>query len=221
MAQKPPTRPPRAAAPYRPPSAAERRRSLGTTCLVLAVLELLYCLQKLATQMFGGAIVGAQRSFLPTAQGVPTERILAAAKHLSQQIAPFEVARTLPFLAATAVLLWIALRLREGDPRALSTARTWALAAFVPVAISLVVQVVWVLPPTMEYQREIMKSLPTFSGADPAQSVEVQEMVSSMTAISAAAGVVIGAAVLSAWPIVLFVWAGRLLREARPGPVAE
>jgi hypothetical protein len=193
---------------------AQRYRTLGTTCLVLGLLEVLYCVQRLLSQLFRGSIVDAQRSMIPGVPGGPnTQAIMDAAREMMDRIALWESLRTIPFLVATGFLLWIALRLREGEARALFAARRWVLGAFAAIAVGVVIQVVWTMPAMAEYQRKIMGSILPIAGGDAASSVDVKEIVESIGALSVVLGVVGGTLVLSAWPIVLYVWSGRLIRE--------
>ncbi len=174
MVQPPP--PPAAARPMLSP--AQRYRTLGTTALVLGILELLYCLQRLLAQLFRGSIADVQRSMLPDVPGGPDmQAVMDAARDLTAKIALWETLRTIPFLVATGFLLWIALRIREGDARALFTARRWVLAAFAAIAVGVVIQVVWTLPAMAEYQRRIVGSIAPLAGGD-ATPVDVKELVS-------------------------------------------
>ncbi len=141
---------------------------------------------------------------------------LDAAHALALRTAPWEIARTVPFLLATGLLLWIAVRLRQGDARALFVARQWTLAAFGVIAVSLLIQVVAIVPPTMEYQRQVVETIPTVTAGKGAAPFDVKQMMSSMMVVGAVFGVVTGTLFLSAWPVVLRVWAGRLIRETLP-----
>lgn len=212
MVQPPP--PPAARRPMLSP--AQRYRTLGTTALVLAILELLYCLQRLLAQLFRGPIAEAQRSMIPELPGPNMQVVMDAARDLADKIALWESLRAIPFLAATGFLLWIALRLREGDARALFTARRWVIAAFAAIAVGVVIQVIWTLPAMAEYQRRIAGSIVPLAGVGAEAPVDVKELMSSIGTLAAVMGVVGGTAVLSAWPIVLYVWAGRLIRETLP-----
>jgi hypothetical protein len=201
---------------------AQRCQALGTTCLVLALLEMLDCVQKIATQLFSRTMIEGQRSLFPTKpHGPPMGAMLDAAQQMAARIAPWEIARNLPYLAASVMLLLIANRLRKGDLAALATARQWVFAAFGVIAVSLLIQIVAVVPATMDYQRSIVESLPATPGGKGAPPFDVKQMVSSMTVVGTLLGLVFGTAFMSAWPIVLFVWAGRLLREARAQAQAE
>jgi len=197
-------------------SPAQRYRTLGTTCLVLGILEVLVCVQRLLAQIFRGPLTEAQRNLIP---GVPernTQAIMDAAREMTDKIALWESLRTIPFLVVTGFLLWIALRLREGDARALFAARRWVLGAFAAIAVGVVIQVVWTMPAMAEYQRKIMGSVLPMAGGDAASSVDVKEIAESVGALTVVLSVVGGTLVLSAWPIVLLVWSGRLIRETLP-----
>jgi hypothetical protein len=183
---------------------------------VLAILELLYCAQKLVSQIFSHSMIEGQRSLFPTTpHGPPMNAMLDAAQALSRRIAPWEIGRTLPYVAATVLLLLIAIRLRRGEVAALVTARQWAFAAFGVVAVSLLIQIVAILPATMDYQRVIVESMPAAPAGTGAPPFDMKQMMSSMTLVGTLVGLVMGTAFMSAWPIVLYVWSGKLLRQAR------
>ena len=96
---------------------AQRYQKLGTTCLWLGLLELGYCLLRLASQLLSGAMMQAERSLFPsTPHGPSASGVLDAGQAFTRQVAPWEAARTIPFLLATCLLLRIAQRLRRGTP---------------------------------------------------------------------------------------------------------
>jgi hypothetical protein len=196
------------------PTPAARYRQLGTTSLVLAILELLYCVWRLLTQLFSESINAASRALVPQAPNGPSVKdMMDAARDFGQRIAVWEAVRTIPFLVATGFLLWIALRLREADARALFTARTWTLWAFGAVAVSLAIQITFTVPATMEYQRRIAAMMPSIPTGENGPPIDMKEMMSSISSVSLIFGLVLGTALAAAWPIVLRVWAGRLIRE--------
>lgn len=191
----------------------KRFETLGTVALVLSIGELLYCAWRLMSPLLSSAVLQAQRSMAPTTAGVSMAKVTDAAQVFMVRIQLWEAVRTVPYLVATGVLLWIALRLRKGEEKALTAARIWSLGALGAVAISLVIQIVITVPATMEYQRavvELMPGLPT-GGAAP---FDVKAMTSSITMISSIIGVILGTMFLAAWPIVLYFWASKLGRDA-------
>ncbi|APR87200.1 hypothetical protein A7982_12549 [Minicystis rosea] len=195
-----------------PPSPAKRLEALGTTCLVLSIAELIYCIYRLVSPLFSKAMLNAQRSFVRGS--FPTSGVMEAAEHFMKTIAIWEALRTIPFVVATGFLLWIALRLRKGDGAALQSARTWALAALGVVVVSAAIQLFITVPATLEYQRTIANSV---LAATPAGSAtppfDVKQVTSMVTMIATIAGLVMGTVFSAAWPIVLYVWAGKLARE--------
>jgi hypothetical protein len=209
--------------PGAPPAAAttpltKRFETLGNVSLALGALELLSCVQRLIGPLFGKAILDFQRNIMPkTPHGPSFDEILDAGKDLMNKVTLWEAVRAVPFLIATSVLIWIALRLRKADAGALRAARTWSLAALGVVVLSTLIQIFVTIPATMEYQRALVKtmtSLPTRGGAAP--PFDMGEMMSKMTIISSLIGLVVGVVFLSAWPIVLYVWAGKIQKDAAP-----
>jgi hypothetical protein len=194
----------------------QRCRSLGTVCLVLGILEIVFCGQKVLLQLLSGPIRAATRGLMPSATHGPSPAMLAAAEALAHRTVPWEIARTVPFLVASVVLLFIARRLRAGDLDALGAARQWSLAALGVVALSVLIQIVAIVPATLEYQSKVVDLLPPASGTK--GPFDVGPMMSSMTTIIVVMGLAMGALFMSSWPVVLYVWAGRVQRDARQPP---
>lgn len=69
------------------------------------------------------------------------------------------------------------------------------------------------MPATLEYQRHLVDSLPAMPAGAGTPPIDVKSFTSSVTAISVMLGLAGGIVFLSAWPIVLYVWAGQLIRE--------
>jgi uncharacterized membrane protein YqjE len=210
-----------AAPPLRPmPLPAERYKKLGTTCLVLAILELVYCLWRLVGQLLTTPIMKAERTMLPSSpHGPRMNDVWDAAQELSHRIAPWETARTIPFALATGFLLWIAIRLRRGDGAALFAARKWVFAAFGVIAVSLLIQIAVVVPATMDYQRHVADAMPVVSHGSAPPPLDMKKFMSNMTVFGTVFGLVIGTVFVSVWPVILYVWAGKLIRETSPGAV--
>lgn len=195
---------------------ATRCASLGNVCLVLGLLEIVYCGQKAIVQLLSGRIVAAERVLLPKAPHAAPAAMYGAAQDFARLVAPWEIARLVPFVLASVVLLFIARRLRAGDVSALGTARQWAVAALGVVALSALIQIVAIIPPTLEYQRRVVELLPPPPHGRAAPPFDIGRIVASATTFGAVMGLAMGTVVLSVWPVGLFVWAGRLRRDA-PG----
>lgn len=195
---------------------AARCRTLGTLSLVLAILEIVYCGQKVVFQLMNSRIIAAERTFLPKTRGM-SPAIYTQANELARRVVPWEIARMVPFVVASVVLLFIARRLRAGDLAALGVARQWVFAALGVVGLSLLVQIVAIVPPTMDYQARMVELLPPTPKGAP---FDMGPMVSSMTMVGTVMGLAMGTVILSVWPIVLYVWAGRLQREPRVVPAS-
>lgn len=194
-----------------------RRVLLGNVSLALAILDLLYCLYRLLMPFLSRSIVGFQREMMASTSGPNMSEMMDVAQKFADRIAPWEALRTVPFIIASAVLLWIAIRLRRGDGEALRTARTWAFGAFGAVAISLLIQVLVIVPATLDYQHEVMgmmlKTMPAGRSGSP---VDVGAIAGSITLASTVVGVVMSTLGLLIWPVALLIWTGRLTRETPP-----
>jgi hypothetical protein len=187
--------------------------TLGTVCLVLSIIELLYCLQRLLSPLLTRNVLEMQKVLFRTLPSAPpTNPIMDAAETFMARIAVWEITRTVPFVLCTGFLLWIAIRLRRGDARALVAARTWMAFALAAVLVSALIQILFTVPMAMEYQRHVMEAMPAMPGAA-AAPFDVKTMTSTITMVSTIAGLVLGTLFLSVWPVVLFVWAGRLVRD--------
>ena len=182
---------------------------LGTIALVLGVIQLGQGLTMLANLVSPPTTPSWTKDMLTRDAPDPeaARRVVEAADRLNATLARIEPLRALPFCLASAFLIAIAIRLRRGDPAALRSARSWVGAAFAVLAFSVLVQVQKTLPPTMEYLREYVAVTPQ---PDPS----LRPMMESMIGFGAVAGVVLRTAIMAVWPILLFVWSGRLLREA-------
>jgi len=196
----------------------ERRcASLGNLCLVLGILEIGYCGQRVILQLLNDRIVRAERAFFPSGAHPPPAGIYSEAEAFAHRVAPWEIARTVPFVVAAVALLFIAHRLRQGDLAALGAARQWALAALGVVAVSLLVQIIAIVPATMDYQARVVEMLPTPPhGKAP---FDVGQFTSSMTIVGLGFGLAFGAVGMSVWPVIFYIWAGRLRAEAAAQPV--
>jgi hypothetical protein len=198
-----------AAAP--PPS---RYGTIATVSLVLAIGEIVYSLWRLASPLFSHALLEAERRALPTTKSGPSfAKMTNAAEAFAAKIQVWEAVRTAPFLLASVVLLWIALRLRKADAKALVAAKTWALVALGVVVFSLLIQIVVTVPATMEYQRVVVDMIPTMPKGASAPPFDIKQMTSSITIASMLIGLVVGTAMVTVWPIGLYFWAAKLLRE--------
>ncbi len=190
---------------------AARCRTLGTLSLVLAILEIVYCGQKVVFQLMNSRIIAAERAYMPKTPGM-SPAIYTEANELARRVVPWEIARMVPFIVASVVLLFIARRLRAGDLAALGVARQWAFAALGVVGLSLLVQIVAIVPATLDYQARMVELLPATPRGAP---FDMGQMMSSMTMVGTVMGLAMGTVILSVWPIVLYVWACRLQRDAR------
>lgn len=208
--------------PGAPPGAmassfTKRCETLGNVSLALAALELLSSVQRLMAPLFSKTILGFQRSIMPKPKHGPSfDDIMDSATGMLDKITVWESVRAVPFLVATCVLGWIALRLRKADPAALKAARTWSLAALGVVAFSAVIQVLVTIPAQIEMQTAIGKSMSKLPAGASAPPIDMGAMMTQIGLISGIIGLLVGVVFLSAWPIVLYVWAGKIMKDA-PG----
>src|ERR1700678_1795889 len=107
--------------------------SLASTCLALSVVELVFCGQRIVSSAFGGARMRLP-SGMPGKGAAELDRMKGLLGGVMTRLAVWESVRVIPFVAATGVLLWIAIRLRRGDATAVAAARRWPLGAFAAIA---------------------------------------------------------------------------------------
>ncbi len=192
---------------------AKRFGTLGTTCLVLGILDILFVVQKLVSAALTSQMLALQGKMMPaTTPGMPA--VMSAAQDFATKIALWEALRALPFGVASGFLVWIGLRLRRGDRDALFTARVWTWWAFGVVAASALLQVVVTIPATLEYEQRIMSALPlpSKSGAP----FDMKKFMDGWMLASTIIGLVIGTVFMAAWPLALRLWSDRLLRDTAP-----
>ena len=190
-----------------------RWRLLGNVSLVLAILDLLYCVIHILTPYLSRPLLDFERKFLATTpHGPDMGGLMDAAEKYTARMAPWEALRTLPFMIASCILVWIAIRLRRGDSDALRTARVWAFGAFGAVAVSLLIQIVVIVPATIEYQHEIM-GLMFKTPAGSKAPFDIGAVAGSTALASLMVTVVMGALGLSVWPAAMLIWTGQLIRE--------
>lgn len=212
---------PGAAPPYGlgPPGPPADRRliSLGTTCVVLAVLEIIWCVLK-ALYTVAQTAQFAKSSAPPSMPGMPDmSKVTEAAEDFTREMVLWESVRMLPFLVASIALIVVGNRLRAGRREALRSAQTWVVGALAAILASAALQLLVIIPATMAYSRKIMdlmlSGVPGGAGATP---VDFKGVMSTMTAVTSYLGVLLGAAFLALWPVVLWFWAVRIQRDAAP-----
>jgi hypothetical protein len=209
--------PPAGAPPAAPVAPLVKRyETFGNVSLALAALEGLLCVQRMFSPLLTRSAFGFQRSLMPkTRGGPPIDEIMDAAQKLGQSIAVWEAVRAVPFLIASAVLGWIALKLRKGEPAALHAMRKWTFAALGVVLLSTVIQALATVPATMEYQKAVVALMPA-SPPGAAAPFDFGAFMSTFTLAITIAGLIAGAVFMSIWPIVAYVWAGKLIKESAP-----
>jgi hypothetical protein len=205
--------------PYRAPYGVQRPlgsriHSLGTLSLVLAILELLYCAVRVGSAALSSAVIEMQRSAMRAMPPEATQGLGAiqdVAQGFARRMMIWELVRLFPFVVATAFLMWIALRLRKGDTTALRAARTWMFGALGAIVLSLLIQLLVTVPLAAEMQSRMLGVLNTNGKGPPIDT----SALAGITEVFTVATMGFGAMVLSTWPVVLYLWAGRLSREAQ------
>jgi hypothetical protein len=207
--------------PYRGPYGVPRPlgsriQSLGTLSLVLAILELLYCAVRVGSAALSSAAIEMQRAAMRAAMPPEATQAMGAmqdvAEGFARRMMVWDLIRTVPFVVATSFLLSIAVRLRKGDTTALRAARTWMFGALGVVVVSLLIQLLVTVPLAAELQSRMLGVLNTTSGKGPAIDTSAFAGITEVFAIASAG---LGAMLLSTWPVVLYIWAGKLSREAQ------
>jgi hypothetical protein len=200
---------------------AQRFSSLGTVSLVLAILELLYCFWKLCSAALVSSILAAPLSLGGSAPPPsPLPAMMSTASEFASKLALWEAARSLPFAVASGFLIGIALRLRRGEREALFTARAWVWWALGVIVISVALQLFVILPMTLEYERRLMSGFPSIpSSGGGAPPIDIGHFMDTWTLISTGISLIVGTMIFATWPIVLRVWADRLLRDTAPEEV--
>ncbi len=200
-----------------PPQKEKSLDSIGTACLALSALELVYCAEHVVSQLLGALQMKGPLAGWP---GMPhagpaeaqLDRMKDAIGGVMTKLAVWEAVRMIPFLVATSFLLWIAVRLRRGDATALHAARKWTLGAFAAIAVSLAIQLLVTMPMMTDAFGRFFASFPGSSSVfdDP-----LLHTVMRVGTLVVTAG---GALFMSVWPIVLLLWSGRLIERLAPPP---
>lgn len=210
MIQTPPQAqyiPPASALPGGTPPQADRDlASLGTTCLVLAVLDILYALYKVAMSALSLFFMRSALSSPAPPSSAP-DPMLALTERYMLTASLTEMGRMVPYLLASGVLIAIAFRLRQGQAEALRSTRLWAWCALGVVVLSVIVTAAITLPLTLELQEAVARQFPTGSAPSPGGSWELLGMLSGLIQM------VVGAVIMSIWPVVLLFWTDKLQRQ--------
>ncbi len=192
-----------------PTSADKRIKTLGTTALVLAILDLVWCLYKIGSAAISVPMMAFQRKMVPPASpGTPAgfEQLFEDMQENMVTLAAWDAARQVLFAIASAFLVYIALRLLRSDASALSLAQTWTWGAFAVIVVSIGIQAAVIYPMQMDYL-ERMQEFIASSGPMPSGFGSTIEAFSLVSIIVTLVG---GTIVMAVWPIVLRIWADRL-----------
>jgi hypothetical protein len=200
----PPAYPSPNATPLTPAAAFDKKvRLLGTVALVLAILKLLF---------FGYRILRS----LATLIGLDTEPTRGLSRSLALGLAAYrtttaigDAVRAIPFIAVGVLLIFIALRLQRGDVSALSSLRKWFFWSLGAVGISTCIQVFVIIPTTLQWEIKAVGAIPSLPFFD------VKGMATAIVAATLVFALLFGTFLRLVIPVVLYVWAGRLLAEQK------
>jgi len=196
-----------------------RLGAIGTASLALAVLEVLYCIQVITTAALLGPILDLHRKVIGSRlfSGAAVRGAIAAssaaARDFAAIISSWELVRALLLGAAAASLLIIALRLRRGERGALSTTRAWALGSLGVMGSSALIQLIRTIPAISSYQRQLMTLAREATRGASSPLLDVPRLMDVSITAAIGLSLFVGIALFAVGPLVLGVWADRLLRD--------
>lgn len=190
--------------------------SLSTTAIVLCCAQLASFLYSIGAGLIS-ITAGHFLAGVSTTGAGGIDATMEEMRRFMQRMAVIDMARTLPFAICSIVLLVFAFGVRRGRLESLRKARTWVWFALAVVCLSLCLQLFVTGPMMSAYQRSLFARVGATGGSE--GGVDMFNLFASV-------GVIIGpifwSAVWCVWPIVLRIWADRLIREVPnpPGQVA-
>jgi hypothetical protein len=193
--------------------------NLGTWSLVLGILELLFCFYKLVSAALSSSIMAMNRSLLgaaPTPPPAPLSGMMASVEEFTSKIALWEAIRALPFAIASGFLIGLAVRLRRGDRSALFAARIWVWFALGVIVLSVGLQLFVIFPLTLEYTRRLTSAMSSASTVGGKPVFDFGGVMDTMTLVSTGISLIVNTLFFAIWPVVLRLWADRLIRETTP-----
>ena len=170
---------------------------LGLVSVLLALFEIGWFGYKLIGALIAGVLDHAQRALLPGAVPPQVASSVARVTETIRKLAAWELVSLTPIGFMSAALAIIAVGLMMDRPWWLTAARVWCCGAYAALVVSLSIQVFVLAPQIAEVQRFVDKHLAA-SGAR--SSVVVPTMLP----------MIVHAMVLGLWPLILFLWAGRM-----------
>jgi hypothetical protein len=202
-----------------PASLQKRCASLGTTFMVISIVELAYGVLALVGPLLRRPMLELQRGMFSDASPPAMGAMLGAGEDFMNRIALWEALRAVPFAVTAALLLRIALRLRKGDASALRAAQRWVPWALGAIAVSLAIQAMVTVPATLEYQRKLLDVMPMPSArGGGALPIDIQRMTSAITTVSVIFGAAMGGLFWVIWPVTLHFWTRKILRDTGATP---
>jgi hypothetical protein len=195
----------------------KRVRFFGIFMLVSALAYLFLCVIRIASQLVMGPLLQVYFTWLESmAPAVKLSRMMGPMMTFMEKIAVWEILRTVPFAIAAGWLIFIARRLMRSERLALRTIRTWCLATVGPIAMSIAIQLIFVVPATLAYTAAITKTMPSTApaGTPGGPPFDVSIFMSSMTNAATGVGIVLGAITIALFPIGVYIWSSKLDKDA-------
>ena len=178
-------------------AASNRMLPLGLVSVLLALFEIGWFGYKLIGALVAGVLDHAQRALLPGAVPPQVASSVARVTETVRKLAAWELVSLTPIGFMAAALAIIAVGLMMDRPWWLTTARIWCCGAYAALVVSLSIQVFVLAPQIAEVQRFVDKHL---ASSGTRSSVVVPTMLP----------MIFHAVLLGLWPLILFLWAGRL-----------
>jgi hypothetical protein len=204
--------------PLSPEEAWRKRvRIFAIVILVCSIGYLVLCVLGMATRLLTVPLMRLYFTWLEgLVPGARFSKLMEPMENFMEKIAIWEMLRTVPFVIAAGWLVVLGRRLLRQDRSALAAIRTWCYASAAPIVISVLIQLIFVLPATLAYSEAVSKSMPmtTPHGSSAAMPFDISTFVSTMTNAATGAGIIIGAMTLAIFPLVLFFWSKKLSQDA-------
>jgi hypothetical protein len=196
-------------------------RSIGIASVVLAILQLVWGLFQTISSVAALPMLHMQKKAFATGPaGSASPELTQMMDRMQDYMVTFAVwgsVRQLIFMIASAVLLYVAVRLMRGSPEALPLARKWSWGALAVLGVSVLIQAAILVPSQLDYQNHVFDSVP--GGASGAPTI--MSSMETFTTVWAVIMMIGGAVIMAIWPIVLRFWADKAEEKYRELPVPD
>jgi hypothetical protein len=200
------------------PGKGDRRlATLGIVCIVLGILKILWVLYEIASSAFALFAVEAMASLVRSTKvtlPAAATKAIGLVQDMTHVAAFTTMGRVLPFGVLAVVQIWLGAKAHGMERSVLRALRKLAWWSWGAIAASLLVQAVFVIPRQLDFARELLddlvKAVPWPGGISPLAGWSLPSPLWAVTAP------VLVAVAQSTWPIVLWIWTGRLLAD-EPG----